>query len=50
LTEDKLINELGFLNGETKAIPSSIPLTSLWLAQCWQQRVLDKELDELPVA
>jgi hypothetical protein len=47
LTEDELIKELGFLDDETKAIPSSIPLTSLWLAQCWQQRVLDEELDEL---
>jgi len=47
LTEDKLIKELGFLDDETKAIPPSIPLTSLWLAQCWQQRVLDEELDEL---
>jgi patatin-related protein len=47
LTEDMLLDELGFLDDPSKAIPSSIPKTSLWLAQAWQQRVLDEELDGL---
>ena len=47
LTEDMLLDELGFLDDSSKAIPSSIPWTSLWLAQVWQQRVLDEELDGL---
>jgi patatin-related protein len=47
LTEDMLLDELGFLDDPSKAIPPCIPLTSLWLAQAWQQRVLDEELDEL---
>jgi patatin-related protein len=47
LTEDTVINELDFLDDPKKAIPSSIPMTSLWLAQLWQQRILDEELDEL---
>jgi patatin-related protein len=40
-------DELAFLDDEEKAIPPSIPLTSLWLAQAWQQLILDEELDEL---
>ena len=47
LTEDMLLDELGFLDDPSKAIPSSIPRTSLWLAQAWQQRVLDEEMNEL---
>jgi patatin-related protein len=47
LTEDMVLDELGFLDDPSKAIPSSIPKTSLWLAQAWQQRVLDEELDVL---
>ena len=47
LTEDMLLDELGFLDDPSKAIPSSIPRTSLWLAQAWQQGVLDEELDGL---
>jgi patatin-related protein len=47
LTEDMLLDELGFLDDPSKAIPPSIPWTSLWLAQAWQQRVLDEELDGL---
>jgi patatin-related protein len=47
LTEDMLLDELGFLDDPSKSIPSSTPLTSLWLAQAWQQRVLDEELDVL---
>ena len=47
LTEDILLDELGFLDDPSKAIPPSIPKTSLWLAQAWQQRVLDEELDGL---
>ena len=47
LTESKVLDELGFLDDPSKAIPTSIPLTSLWLAQAWQQQVLDEELDGL---
>jgi patatin-related protein len=47
LTEDTLLEELGFLDDPSKVIPLSIPWTSLWLAQAWQQRVLGEELDEL---
>jgi Protein of unknown function (DUF3376) len=47
LTEEALLDELGFLDDPSKAIPPSIPKTSLWLAQLWQQRVLDEELDGL---
>ena len=47
LTEEILLDELGFLDDSSKAIPPSIPKTSLWLAQAWQQRVLDEELDGL---
>jgi patatin-related protein len=47
LTEDMVLDELAFLDDPSTEIPSSIPRTSLWLAQVWQQRVLDDELDEL---
>jgi patatin-related protein len=47
LTEDMLLDELAFLDDPAKEIPSSIPRTSLWLAQVWQQCVLDEELDGL---
>src|SRR5271166_2047770 len=47
LTESKVLDELGFLDDPSKSIPTSIPLTSLWLAQAWQQQVLDEELDGL---
>jgi patatin-related protein len=47
LTEDKLHTELKFIDDEFEPIPASIPWTSLWLAQIWQQRVLDEELDGL---
>jgi patatin-related protein len=47
LTEAKLIEELGFLDETSEPIPSSIPLTALWLAQAWQRRVLDEELEVL---
>jgi hypothetical protein len=47
LTEEILLDELGFLDDPSKAIPPSIPKTSSWLAQVWQQRVIDEELDGL---
>jgi patatin-related protein len=47
LTEPMVLDELGFLDDPSKPIPPSIPTTSLWLAQAWQQRVLDEELDGL---
>jgi patatin-related protein len=46
LTKETLLDELDFLN-DTSTTPSSIPKTSLWLAQVWQQRVLDDEMDVL---
>jgi patatin-related protein len=50
LTEAMLLDELGFLDDLSKAIPPSLPRTSLWLAQAWQRRVLDEELDGLAEA
>ncbi len=47
LTEDMLLAELAFLDDPSADLPPSLPRTSLWLAQAWQQRVLDEELDEL---
>jgi len=47
LNEDTLLEELEFLDDTDKAIPPSIPWTSLWVAQAWQQRILDQELDGL---
>ena len=46
-TEDTLRNELAFLDNTTTEMPRSIPNTALWLAQAWQRRVLDEELDVL---
>jgi patatin-related protein len=46
LTREDLLDELAFLN-DTSTPPPSIPKTSLWLAQVWQQRVLDDELNVL---
>ncbi len=50
LTESMLLDELTFLDDPSAAMPPSIPKTSLWLAQIWQQRVLDEELDGLATA
>jgi hypothetical protein len=47
LTEQMLLDELAFLDDPSTATPPSIPRTSLWLAQAWQRRVLDEELDGL---
>lgn len=47
LTNDDLLDELAFLNDASVAPPSSIPNTSMWLAQAWQQHVLDDELNVL---
>lgn len=47
LTEATLRTELKFIDDPDEAIPASIPWTALWLAQVWQQRVLDEELDGL---
>jgi patatin-related protein len=47
LTKKTLLDELAFLDNTSTTPPSSIPKTSLWLAQVWQQRVLDDELDVL---
>lgn len=50
LTKDMLLAELAFLDDAAAPVPPSLPRTSLWLAQAWQQRVLDEELDELAAA
>ncbi|WP_205874933.1 patatin-like protein [Mycobacterium camsae] len=50
LTEDMLLAELAFLDDSSVTVPPSLPRTSLWLAQAWQQRVLDEELDEVAAA
>jgi patatin-related protein len=47
LTKKTLLDELEFLEDSKAPIPSSIPNTSLWLAQAWQQRVVDEELTVL---
>lgn len=47
LTEQDLLDELAFLDDDTRELPPSLPRTSLWLAQVWQHRVLDEELGEL---
>jgi patatin-related protein len=47
LTEQTLLDELEFLDNFSIAIPSSIPNTSLWLAQVWQRLVVDDELTTL---
>jgi patatin-related protein len=47
LTEDLVFDELRFLDDASRPMPRSIPRTSLWLAQTWQQRILDEELDVL---
>ncbi|MUL67909.1 hypothetical protein BOO86_25785 [Mycobacterium sp. CBMA 234] len=43
----EVLTELRFLDRPEKPIPSSLPNTSLWLAQAWQKCVLDDELDAL---
>ncbi|OBA84598.1 hypothetical protein A9W99_00510 [Mycobacterium sp. 1164966.3] len=50
LTETALLNELAFLDDSGHTLPPSIPLTALWLAQAWQRRILDDELDGLAKA
>ncbi|MCV7146080.1 patatin-like protein [Mycobacterium riyadhense] len=42
-----LLGELAFLDDPATPLPPSVPRTSMWLAQAWQQRVLDEELDGL---
>lgn len=49
-TLNMLLDELAFLDDSEQALPPSIPLTALWLAQSWQRRVLDDELDGLAKA
>ncbi|QLL06961.1 patatin-like protein [Mycobacterium vicinigordonae] len=47
LTEDTVLRELAFVDNPAVPMPPSLPATSMWLAQLWQRRVLDEELDEL---
>ncbi|BBX83027.1 patatin-like protein [Mycolicibacterium aubagnense] len=42
-----VLTELQFLDRPEMSLPSSLPNTSLWLAQAWQKCVLDEELDAL---
>lgn len=42
-----VLTELRFLDQPEMPLPSSLPNTSMWLAQAWQKRVLDEELDAL---
>lgn len=46
----EVLTELRFLDHPDEALPSSLPNTSMWLAQAWQKRVLDEELDALATA
>ncbi|ODQ98433.1 hypothetical protein BHQ20_22230 [Mycobacterium intermedium] len=46
-TADHLLRELAFVDDPQAEMPPSLPRTSMWLAQAWQQRVLDEELDAL---
>ncbi len=50
LTLDSVLGELTFLDDPSIEMPASLPNTSMWLAQAWQQRVLDEELDVLAKA
>lgn len=43
----ELLAELAFVDDPKKEMPPSLPKTSMWLAQAWQQRVLQEELDVL---
>jgi patatin-related protein len=42
-----VLTELQFLDNPGQPMPTSLPHTSMWLAQSWQRRVLDEELDAL---
>jgi patatin-related protein len=48
--ERELLEELAFLDDRTREVPPSIPNTAMWLAQPWQQRILDEELEGLAKA
>jgi patatin-related protein len=48
--KDALLEELAFLDDRTREMPQSIPNTAMWLAQPWQQRILDDELGGLAEA
>lgn len=42
-----VLNELAYLDDPRKMVPSSLPCTSMWVAQAWQRRILDDELTGL---
>ncbi|SEA59597.1 MULTISPECIES: patatin-like protein [unclassified Mycobacterium] len=42
-----VLTELRFLDNPDQPMPTSLPHTSMWLAQSWQRSVLDEELDAL---
>jgi patatin-related protein len=47
VTEQVLCTELAFLDDPSIEIPPSLPTIAMWLAQPWQKRILDEELEEL---
>jgi len=46
-TPAAVLTELQFLDDPDQPMPTSLPQTSMWLAQSWQRSVLDEELDAL---
>ena len=47
LTLAKVEAELAFLDDPALPLPISLPMTSMWLSQTWQHRVVDDELEGL---
>ena len=47
LTLAKVEAELAFLDDPALPLPTSLPMTSMWLSQTWQHRVVDDELEGL---
>ncbi|MFD0169210.1 patatin-like protein [Streptomyces decoyicus] len=44
LTADKVRDELKYLDDPAQPVPASLPLTSLWVALCWQEWIAANEL------
>jgi hypothetical protein len=42
-----LEHELAFLDDPTAEVPTSLPLTALWVARAFQRKVLDEEIPQL---
>ena len=47
LLEQDILDELSYLDDPTVHTPLSLPLTSLWVASAWQQRIVETELPVL---